>query len=437
MRKYFIFGTEQILDQSKKIRAEQILDQSKKKYSNLFPLWVAVFSDILGFTILIPLFPLFISLFSVSPLEVGYAMSLNAVFGFIFGPILSHLSDKYGRKPLLLVSQFGTLVGFIILAMSPNIYWVYASRIVDGIFGGNYPIAKAIIGDVVEPKDRSKEMTNVGTAHNLANLIGPAIGGLLAESTGLVGPGLVAAFLSLITIFMTIFYIRETAPAKTRKKISIKVDIEENNTNNGKNGKKGKNSHSLLKNYYFLIVLTIYLFHALAFMTNNSGFAMFMSLKLSYDSKTIGLIYSISGAFQLFIRFVIFYPLMKKIGEDKLVKLGLAIFIGVFFLVGFVSAGYQLIIALLFFSFAASSVRGILTSYLSRTVHPKQQGLAMGIGSSMDSVAQIIGPLLSGFILISFNLNYFGFISGILSVIAFSLIFIKIKFVFEKPKEIS
>jgi MFS family permease len=410
------------------------LDRSKKKYSGLWPLWVAVFSDILGFTILIPLFPLLISYFSVTPLEVAYAMSLNAAFGFIFGPILSYLSDKYGRKPLLLISQIGTLAGFIILAMSTNIYWVYASRIVDGIFGGNYPIAKAIIGDVVEPKDRSKEMTNVGTAHNLANLVGPAIGGFLAESTGLVGPGLIAAFLSLITIFMTIFYIKETAPAKTGKIISVKVDIEEKNSNNTNNNKNG---HSLLKNYYFLIVLMVYLFHTLAFMTNNSGFAMFMNLKLSYDSKTIGLIFTISGAFQLFIRFVIFYPLMKKIGEDKLVKLGLAIFVGLFFLIGFVSAGYQLIISLLFFSFAASSVRGILTSYLSRTVHPKQQGLAMGIGTSMDSAAQIIGPLLSGFILISFNLNYYGFISGILSVIAFCLIFIKIKFVFERTKEIS
>ncbi len=406
------------------------MDQSKKSYSSLWPLWVAVFSDILGFTILIPLFPLFISLFSVTPLEVGYAMSLNAAFGFIFGPILSHLSDKYGRKPLLLISQFGTLLGFVILAMSPNIYWVYASRMVDGMFGGNFPIAKAIIGDVIEPKDRSKEMTNVGTAHNLANLVGPAIGGLLSESTGLVGPALVAAFLSLITIIMTIFYIEETAPIKTGKITSVKVDVEEKNTKNG------KNAHSLIKNYYFLIVLMIYSFHTLAFMTNNSGFAMFMSIKLSYNLTTIGLIFTISGAFQLFIRFVIFYPLMKKIGEDKLLKLGLAIFIFVFFLIGFVSASYQLIIGMLFLSFAASSVRGILNSYLSRTVRPKQQGLAMGLGSSMDSAAQIIGPLLSGYILISFNLNYYGFVSGILSIIAFILVFIKIKFVFEKSEGI-
>ncbi len=404
------------------------MDQSKRKYSSLWPLWVAVFSDILGFTILIPLFPLFISLFSVSPLEIGYAMSLNAAFGFIFGPILSHLSDKYGRKPLLLISQFGTLLGFVILAMSPNIYWVYASRIVDGMFGGNFPIAKAIIGDVVEPKDRSKEMTNVGTAHNLANLIGPAIGGLLSESTGLVGPALVAAFLSLTTIFMTIFYIKETAPIKTGKKLFVKVDFEEIITRNDKNG------HSLIKNYYFLIVLMIYTFHTLAFMTNNSGFALFMSMKLSYNLTTIGLIFTISGAFQLFIRFVIFYPLMKKIGEDKLLKLGLAIFIVVFFLIGFVSASYQLVIGMLLLSFAASSVRGILNSYLSRTVRPKQQGLAMGLGSSMDSAAQIIGPLLSGFILVSFNLNYYGFISGILSIIAFLIVFIKIKFVFEKSE---
>ncbi|MHA1720258.1 MAG: MFS transporter [Promethearchaeota archaeon] len=404
------------------------MEQTKKKYSHLQPLWVAVFSDVLGFTILIPLFPLLISMFKVTPLEVGYTMSLNAIFGFIFGPILSHLSDKFGRKPLLLISQIGTLIGFAILAISQNIYWVYVSRIVDGIFGGNFPIAKAIIGDVVDPIDRSREMTNVGTAHNLANLIGPAIGGILSKSTGLVGPGLIAAFLSLITIIMTIFYIKETAPVKTGKK-NIRVVPEGETTNNNNNG------HSFIKNKYFLIILTIYLFHTLAFISNNSGFALFMSIKLNYNSQTIGLIFTIAGAFQLFIRFVIFYPLMKKIGEDKLLKLGLAIFIGVYFLIGFVSAGYQLIIILLFLSFAASSVRGILSSYLSRTVHPKQQGLAMGIGNSMDSIAQIVGPILSGFILITFNLNYYGFISGALSIVAFILIFIRIKFIYEKSDE--
>ena len=138
---------------------------------------------------------IFKKLSSVSGLGI-----FDRIFGFIFGPILSHLSDKFGRKPLLLISQIGTLIGFAILAISQNIYWVYVSRIVDGIFGGNFPIAKAIIGDVVDPIDRSREMTNVGTAHNLANLIGPAIGGILSKSTGLVGPGLIAAFLSFSTV---------------------------------------------------------------------------------------------------------------------------------------------------------------------------------------------------------------------------------------------
>jgi len=184
------------------------------EYAQLIPLWISVFIDILGFTILIPLLPFYADEYSVSPIVIGLLLSTNAIFGFICGPIISRLSDKYGRKPLLLISQTGTMLAFVMLAFSTTLPMVFLSRIMDGMFGGNLPIAKAVIGDVVPPRQRAKQMANIGVAHILSSLIGPGVGGLLFDAFGIIAPGLLAAFLSLGTMLLTIFLLEESSPKK-------------------------------------------------------------------------------------------------------------------------------------------------------------------------------------------------------------------------------
>ncbi|KKM90256.1 hypothetical protein LCGC14_1240390, partial [marine sediment metagenome] len=142
------------------------------KYPTLSPLWIAVFIDIIGFSMILPMGPFIADQFGISIFLMGLVLSVNAIFSFFFGPILGKLSDKFGRKRLLLISQFGTFLGFLILAFSGSIWMVIVSRIVDGIFGGNFPIAKAIIGDEVPPKDRGIQMANIGVAFVLGALIG-------------------------------------------------------------------------------------------------------------------------------------------------------------------------------------------------------------------------------------------------------------------------
>ena len=122
----------------------------RTKYTQLRPIWSAVFMDIFGMTVLMPLALFLRDEWSRNPTEILLLMSTNAVFTFIFGPILGKLSDKYGRKPLLLISQFGTFSAFLIFAFAPNIQILYLSRAIDGIFGGNFPIAKAIVVDVAK-----------------------------------------------------------------------------------------------------------------------------------------------------------------------------------------------------------------------------------------------------------------------------------------------
>ena len=181
----------------------------KYKFKELNPLWISVFVDILGFSIILPFLPYFIAEFNASPVIIGFLLSSNAIFGFFFGPILSKLSDTYGRKPLMLISLAGTFVGFIVLIISDNLIVLLISRIIDGIFSGQFPIAKAVIGDVVPPEERPKQMTNIGITFGLAFLIGPAIGGLLS-SFGFLGPGIIATILTGFSFVYTSIYLEES-----------------------------------------------------------------------------------------------------------------------------------------------------------------------------------------------------------------------------------
>ncbi|MHA1339242.1 MAG: MFS transporter [Promethearchaeota archaeon] len=444
----------------------------KKKYYELTPLWVGVFADIIGFTIFIPLLPAFTKAFGATNLELGLLLSSNALFSAIFGPILSKMSDKYGRKPLLLISQIGTFIGFMIFAFSNSMEMLFVSRIIDGVFGGNFPIAKAIISDVVHPKDRSVQMTNVGVAHNIANLFGPALGGILAKQFGIIGPGFASASLSLVSICSTIFWLEETAPVKIGKVLAFeKYGVASNisketvttvatanpiNINNMNGDGKAKvegivsgeniktdvraaannkpniieagNSKSLKSNRTAIFLLMQWGFHTFAFVIILSGMALFAYLKLGVDEQGIGIILSFAGAFQLFVRFVIFKPMLKRLGEKLQSRIGLFLFIFVYFIIGFVRNPVELIIIMLFMSFAASSVRGILSGFISRSVSPKIVGKVMGYQSALDDLGRIIGPLISTTILTIWSYNYYGFISALLSIWAFLFMFAPLHF---------
>jgi DHA1 family tetracycline resistance protein-like MFS transporter len=376
------------------------------KYPNLSPLWIAVFIDIIGFSMILPMGPFIAESFSIPIFIMGIILSVNAMFSFIFGPILGRLSDKFGRRPLLLISQAGTFAGFIILAFSGSIWLLIISRVIDGVFGGNFPIAKAIIGDVVPPKDRSIQMANIGVAHVLASLIGPGLGGILFSIGGLFLPGLFAAGLSLFTMIITILILNETWPKGKRE---LNHQLRKDVVINMRRNKAAK--------WY----LTLWGFHTASFMITMASLSFFAQIVFGLKSFEIGFLLMISGIFRAIVRFTLFKPTIKKLGENNAIKLGLAIFLISFFLIGFSINLVMFFILIMTISFAASLTRGPLNSKISQSVSPLEQGKINGYSSGLDSFAQIIGPLLGTFMLNFFTPYFLSFLISSVALVPFSM----------------
>src|ERR1700722_14681599 len=179
--------------------------------SPLLPIFLIVLVDVLGLTIILPLLPFYAEHLGPSPPVVGLLISSYAFCQLIAGPILGRMSDHMGRKPLLIVSQIGTLIGFLILAFAGSLWVVFLSRIIDGLTAGNLSLAQAYIADVTTPENRAKSFGVIGVAFGIGFLIGPGISGFLSQY-GYVYPIFAAAFLSASSIVCTATLLPKAEP---------------------------------------------------------------------------------------------------------------------------------------------------------------------------------------------------------------------------------
>ena len=389
----------------------------KTKYPILRPLWIGLLIDVLGFYIIIPYIPSLIEIFNATPFLIGLLLATNAVFSLFSAPIWGKLSDKYGRKPILLIAEAGTCSAFLILGFSNSLPMFFIARIVDGIFGGNFPLTKAIITDAVPPKDRGVQMTNVGVVMTIAGLVAPGLGGFLSvflifgATYPMALPGLVAAGFSFLTIITTLFFIEETWPKsereKAQKEIKIKIHIWEN---------KGA-----------LYLLTQFALHTLSFITYVSTLAVFITLILGYNTLGVSLLLTVSGISRAIVRFSVFPPTMRKLGERNMTILGLSILMVTFLYIGIFARVYPepwiFIVLMIFASYGVSCSRGILMSRVTQSVTPKEIGKINGYTTTLDSLGQIIGPIVGTLLLENFNPAVFGSFMAILALAAFLMDF--------------
>ena len=395
------------------------VDPAQRFSSPLLPIFLIVMVDVLGFTIILPLLPFYSERLGASPAVVGLIVSIYAVCQLIAGPILGQLSDRIGRRPVLLISQAGTLAGFLLLAFSNQIWLVFLSRAIDGATAGNLSIAQAYISDVTKPENRAKSFALIGVAFGFGFLVGPAISGFLAHY-GYQAPILVACALSLTSILCTYFILprRETMHAQN----------EEAAANPGPGGKRLSliswgEYRKYFRNGELARLLIQWLLFSLSFSAFISGFALFAERRYTWGGhpvgvREVGYIFAFNGFLGMIMQGGVVGRLVKWLGERRLVQLGFASSMLGYAAVGFTQHIGQLLWVLGLSSVGAAGLRPALTSLITQNAGRREQGVILGLTQSLTSVAQITAPVIAGLLIDHALLTSWAVWAGVLAGLA-------------------
>ena len=368
------------------------------KRSAKLAIMLAIFIDVLGYSMILPLLPtIALKTFGATNFTIGLLIASNALFAFISAPIWGKLSDRYGRKPILIISQAGTFAAFLVLGLSDSIEIVFYSRILDGIFGGNIPVIRAYIMDITDEKTRSAEIGKITAAMAFGMVFGPAIGGLL----GILNwryPVFVACSLSIFTIIITFRFLVESMP---KKRVS---DLRERR----KLMKKQNKDMNVLTKVVVLRLAELFLL-IFAFIIINSSFPLVMTIRYNANVVLIGLFASIAGIILVITGGLLIRPTIKKFGEKTMLLFALLLAVAVFLIYPFLYEMWYLYIFIIPYMISHIFTRSILMTNLSKAVDEDKQGLVSGYAVNMMSIAQIIAPLLAYWYLEIWQISYMGF----------------------------
>jgi MFS family permease len=380
----------------------------------IFPIIPLTFVNVIGFTLLVPILPSVISRYAPAHLVgviFGILITSYTLSQFIGTPILGSLSDHYGRKPLLLISQIGTVVSWVIFGISyffdgallfgfaVPLIMIAVSRIIDGITGGNMSVAHAWISDVTEPHERTKAFGIVNATYGMGSLFGPVIGGLSASTAiGYVGTGITAFIISFITLALTYFTLSESLPGSKKNK---KVTIHFWNELNIVEKFKQVSSSSFIKN-----LLTIRLFFSIVFASYTFLIILYVENSFNFSSVMIGVTLSIIGVFSIFNQIVLVHNISKKIGDLYAMYSSLvAVFIGMILLVIIPNhiqiwsydIGYAIFLAVAYIlSLGVSLALPTFKSLLTNSVDKTKLGAITGFEESLNALGKAVTPILAG-----------------------------------------
>ena len=379
----------------------------------LLPIFLIVVVDVLGLTIILPLLPFYAQRLGASATQVGFLISVFALCSLFSGPLLGRWSDSVGRKPLLLLSQVGTLAGFLILGSAQVLWVAFVGRIIDGLTAGNLSLAQAYIADVTEPKNRARAFALIGIAFGFGFLVGPAMSGFLSQY-GYRVPFLVAAGLSLTSILATAFLL----PGGRRP--------ESGAASQGDSGPGGRRLSLLAWGQYAQyfrrpalapLLLQFFCF-SFAFAGFTGGLALFCERRLYWHGKPfgpeqVGYVFAYAGLLGVILQGGLIGRLVKRFGETPLVTSGFLSLTAGYAVLSATFGIPLLLVAGTLSSFGNGVLRPALTSLITQQVRSNEQGVVLGLNQSLFSVAQILGPALAGFLIDKGQLSAWALVSAV------------------------
>ena len=336
---------------------------------------LTIFVNLVGFGIIIPLLPFYAETFGASPLAIGSLFAIFSLCQLFAAPVLGDWSDKYGRRPILILSLAGTVISFVMLAMAKSFTMLFLARVVDGLSGGNISTARAYVADVTEPKDRARAYGLIGAAFGLGFILGPAISGVLAK-VSYTAPIWAAAAITLVATAMAWLWLPETvhrAHAGT--------------------GMPFRTLASLMRRPEIRRILVIDFVYWFAFAIFQTTFALFAKARFNFDAPQTGYFFAAFGVLGAIVQGAMIRPIVKRFGDKPTFIVGLACGAAGLVLTALTHSVTLFALSLVPLALGIGFGHPTMTSLVSRAARGDEQGRVQGAASAVESLGRTIGPV--------------------------------------------
>ena len=341
----------------------------------LLIIFLTIFVNLVGFGIIIPLLPFYAETFGASPLVIGFLFAVFSLCQLVAAPVLGDLSDRYGRRPVLVFSLAGTVISFVMLALAHSVWMLFAARIVDGLSGGNISTARAYVADVTEPQDRAKAYGLIGAAFGLGFILGPALSGVLA-GISYTAPIWAAAAITLVATVMAWLWLPETvhrAHAGTGNPLA--------------------HLRALWRRPLVRRILTIDFIYWFAFAIFQTTLSLFAARRFGFGPAETGYFFAAFGVLGALVQGGLIRPVVHRLGDKRTFLLGLACGSTGLVATALSHSVTMFVLSLLPLALGLGFGHPTMTSLVSRVARGDEQGRVQGAASAVESLGRTIGPV--------------------------------------------
>ncbi|HSO37106.1 MAG TPA: MFS transporter [Labilithrix sp.] len=376
-------------------------------------IFLIVLVDVCSFTLVIPLLPLYAERLSASPLQATLLVSTFALFQLLSGPMLGRLSDKVGRKPVLILSQIGTLIGLLVLARAQSLWVVYLARAIDGATAGNISLAQAYISDHTKPQDRAKSFSYIFIAFGIGFFIGPLATGLLA-GYGLAVPIYAGAGLSLLSIVVTAVLLPREEKVAPPREGAASAGVARAMFD-------WRGYLAYFKRPVLQGLFAEMLFFGFCFANFTSGIALFDERRFTwkghpFGAREIAFHFAIIGLFGIILQAGLVGRLVRRFREPRLVRAGFVSLVVGYMALALIHSTPLLVVVTVLTVFGHGILRPTLGSLVTQNAGKHEQGVVLGISQSIASLSQVAAPVVCGLLISRGHLFHWSYLAAIVAL---------------------